>query len=139
MLESKYSNILLGTSFSMLLLATFLYYLEFKQVAFLYLVLFITSINHWKNPNYDLKRTIDIYMVMITTIVGMVYASELNYDLDYYMYYITAFYTLLLFVMSNLLYRQNEYLSSILIHGKIHLICLIGNCMMFYCIKNELR
>ncbi len=132
MLDKQYSNILFSSSFFMLILSVFLYYLDFKIVSLLYFILFMTSINHWKNPDYNIKRLIDIYMVMITTVVSLVYAPSLELDLDYFMYNITAFYTLLLFIVSNLFFIQKDYLISTLLHSKIHLICLVGNCMMFY-------
>jgi len=137
MLDQKYSNVLFCSSFAMLALSIFLVYLDFRQVAVLYFVLFVTSINHWKNPGYNVKRMIDIYMVMITTVVGMVYATGLDSELDFYMYNVTAFYTLVLFVTSGLLFAQKDYMLSVLFHSKIHLICAVGNCMMFYCLRQE--
>lgn len=137
MINKRFSNILLISSFSMFILSIFLYFLEFKTASLLYFILFLTSVNHWRNPNYDTKRIIDIGMVMITTCMGMLYATGLNSDLDFYMYYLTAFYTLLLFITSNLLFKQEYFLLSTLFHSKIHLICSIGNAMMFYCLKQE--
>lgn len=132
MIEKKYSDILLLSSFSMLFLSMFLLYLDFIFPSILYFLLFVTSINHWKNPNYDLKRIIDIFMVFLTTMIGMVYATKIDRDLNYAMYHITAFYCLLLFILSNLLTFQQDYMISTLLHSKIHLICFIGNSMMFY-------
>lgn len=125
MLEKKHSFILLISSFSMLKLSHILYCLDFKKISFMYFVLFLTSINHWKDPAYDTKRLIDIVMVLLTTLTSSVYIYlNSKYWIEYN---ITILYCISLYLMSNVFYKHDYFLLSTIFHSKLHLTCLIGN------------
>ncbi len=125
MLEKKHSIILFSSSFFILKLSILLYSMGFKYISFMYFILFLTSINHWKTPKYDNKRKADMIMVFITTTTSVVYSWLYNkYSLEYN---ITVLYSFILYLISNIFYTHGYFLASTLIHSKIHLICLVGN------------
>lgn len=129
MLEKRYANILLISSFSILKLSYLLHSMGFNKIAFVYFLLFLTSVNHWKNPAYDSKRHVDIAMVIITTIMSSFYTLiQKKYYIEYHT---TAFYCLALYMMSNLFYKHEYYFLSTIAHAKIHLTCLIGNYKIY--------
>jgi hypothetical protein len=115
----------------MLLLSIYLNKIGYVKTSILYLMLFFTSINHWKNPSYevyDAKRILDISMVIISISKSIIYINKIEYNL-------VVLYTLILFYFSKFFDKNNKYLS-VLLHSKIHLTCLIGNAY-FYTHKNN--
>ena len=62
-LPYEYSKFLFYSSFSMLIATIISYIMNDIYVTSYFLVLFITSINYWRRPEYGLRRDIDMFMV----------------------------------------------------------------------------
>lgn len=132
MLEKKYSNILFLSSFYILILSLYLYKLKFKKISKIYFLLFLTSINHWRNPKYDIKRNIDISMVWISTIISGMYSYRKKM---HYLYIPVLVYIIIIFQLSKYFYNKNKIFLSTILHSKIHFICFIGNSYLYTLIK----
>jgi hypothetical protein len=125
MIDKKYSVILFGSSFFILILSMYLYKLGYSFISILYLLLFLTSICHWYKPEYGIKRNLDISMVVITTCASLTYFyHDIGYNL-------IVLYTLLLFAGSYHFQKLNYMYISTILHSNIHLTCLIGNAYYY--------
>jgi hypothetical protein len=70
----KYSKYLFYSSFTMSLTALIALYFDEGVTSFYYFILFLTSINFWRKPEYGLRRNIDItvvYMYAVYTILNI--------------------------------------------------------------------
>lgn len=128
MIERKYSNILYGSSFFILILSMRLFAMGYPRMSEMYFLLFLTSINHWKNPGYNLKRLVDISAVVVSTLIGGFYMYYLG---RHHTYAIITLYTLCLFGLSGYFHKINYMYTSTFLHSKIHLVCLLGNMYLY--------
>ena len=61
----EYSKFLFFSSFSMAVSAFIAYIMNDLYITIYFLLLFLTSINHWRQPEYGLRRNIDLTVVAI--------------------------------------------------------------------------
>ena len=61
----KYSKFLFLSSFSMLIASLISYIMNDSYITLYFFILFITSINHWRRPEYGIRRNIDLFIVMM--------------------------------------------------------------------------
>ena len=59
----NYSKFLFYSSFSMLLSCTIAIIMNEPYVTTYFLLLFLTSINYWRRPEYGIRRNIDLFVV----------------------------------------------------------------------------
>jgi hypothetical protein len=64
-MEYEYSKFLFYSSFSMGISAFIAYIMNDLYITVYFFLLFLTSINHWRQPEYGLRRNIDITVVGI--------------------------------------------------------------------------
>ena len=62
-LSYEYSKFLFYSSFSMLIATIISCIMNDIYITSYFLVIFITSINYWRQPEYGLRRDIDMFMV----------------------------------------------------------------------------
>ena len=62
-LPYEYSKFLFYSSFSMLIATIISCIMNDIYITAYFLVIFITSINYWRQPEYGLRRDIDLFMV----------------------------------------------------------------------------
>lgn len=83
--------------------------------------IFITSINHWRKPEYSLRRKIDI----ITVVSGLSIQSYLNRNhRNFYIYLFLLLIGTLFYPIS--IYVRNKCLASVC-HCMIHVICNLAS------------
>jgi hypothetical protein len=63
--EKKYSIFLFYSSFCMLFASIIAYIMDDKYITMFLIIVFLTSINHWRRPEYGLRRNIDLLIVYI--------------------------------------------------------------------------
>jgi hypothetical protein len=59
----EYSKFLFYSSFSMLIATIISYIMNDIYITSYFLIMFLTSINYWRRPEYGLRRNIDLFMV----------------------------------------------------------------------------
>ena len=99
------------------------------QIAIFPGLIFITSINHWRNPiRGSWRQRIDI----ITVITCIYLQRTFGYKLEYYPQY-TIIVTLGLSFYPLALYfsRRNEVWKSVISHSAIHLVGNIANLVLY--------
>lgn len=80
---------------------------------------FVSSINYWRNPKYDLKRQIDIIVVLVSIISHSILAYRMEYSKIYYS--ILAI-SLLLYPLSWYFYYRKQHLLSTYTHCMHHIL-----------------
>ena len=91
-------------------------------------IAFISSINHWRNPQFDWKRTIDIFIVR----GAIISHSILVYNADYAnAYYSVLGLSLLLYPISWYYYYKKQYTLSTYIHVLHHILNNIAAIIVY--------
>ena len=65
----NYSKFLFFSSFSMLISALIAIYMNDKYITIYFFLLFLSSINYWRKPEYGFRRNIDLLIVNVGIIV----------------------------------------------------------------------
>jgi hypothetical protein len=127
--EKKHGIILLTSSLLFGLNSIYGYYnySKFNEIIFTNTILFLTSINYWRNPRYGLRRNIDITVAVINFCYNHTVISHCCNSWVYYMAMsgIVGFYCL-----SNLYHNINSNLSC-LFHVMVHISANVGNFAVF--------
>ncbi len=132
-LEKKYSKKLYYSSFTMLIPLFYAFYCDFFFFAFLYFCGFLTSINYWKNPRYNLLRRIDITLV----ILGGMYHYKHCFFLEEWIYFIFYNISILFSLLSYCIgkfFTGNKYISSNC-HLGVHFFGNVSNIILYYGLK----
>lgn len=96
------------------------------------LIVFGTSINYWRKPIYGLRRNVDIFFV-ICSLSLHIYISLQSKDMgvnNYYYCYITII-SILLYLISWLLYKKQYFWGSTIAHSIIHMISNLNNVLLY--------
>ena len=120
----SYSKFLFYSSFSMLI-ATIIY------ISVYLLLLFLTSINHWRKPEYGLRRNIDLTIVLIGIFYTLFKVCLLKDEFHRVGILILAFCSLLFFILEYVL----SYLDSpkwIIFHMTLHIYVSCGAILMIF-------
>lgn len=94
----------------------------------------IFSVNHWRSADYGFKRTIDIIVARVASIIYVVSWGIYSEGIYFYGYGIP----MLLIVISSYLY--SDYLSIrwhqhwVWVHMFFHLSVCVASCLTIYCI-----
>jgi hypothetical protein len=128
MLNKSQSNYLWTTSWFSLAASLYGLYNQ-HQIAILPSFIFITSINHWRNPVHNSwRRRADII-----TVVSCIYLQRIfGMNLEYYPQYLTiltiglSFYPLALYFS-----RNNQTWKSVISHSTIHIVGNIANIVLY--------
>jgi hypothetical protein len=103
-------------------------YYKFYLCCFIDILLFITSLNHWKYPLLNsTKRYVDIYTSIIA-ISYHYYLSIINYIL---ISIILMSIGILLYPLNTYLYNHNYVKFSAVCHCLLHIVISLGACFIY--------
>ena len=133
LVEKNHGIILLISSFSFGLNSLYGYYnylhnnMEFNEILFTNTILFLTSINYWRNPKYGLRRNIDIIIAVFNFFYNHTVISHCCYSWIYYlgMTGVAGFYGL------SWLYHNKSRNLSCFFHFMVHTSVNLANLSVF--------
>ena len=82
LINRKYCKFLCYSSMSIFLASIIAYIMDDKYITIYLLFLFISSINHWRRPEYGIKRNIDLFLVYFGIAAGLIKASLLKSEFN---------------------------------------------------------
>ena len=116
----NYSKFLFFSSFSMLISALIATYMNDKYITIYFFLLFLSSINHWRKPEYGLRRNIDLLLVNVGIIALLSQICLLKNEFCRHVYACLAFCCLIFYIIENILvYMLN--VKWIIFHMSIHM------------------
>ena len=116
----SYSKFLFLSSFSMLISAIIAIIVNDIYVTIYFLLLFLTSINYWRRPEYGLRRNIDLFVVKCGTFIGLYQVSLLKNEMCRFMCLSIGFCSFVFYIIEHILVYFNS-LKWIIFHMAIHL------------------
>jgi hypothetical protein len=116
----SYSKFLFLSSFSMLLSAIIAIIVNDTFVTLYFLILFLTSINYWRRPEYGLRRNIDLFVVRCGMIIVFYQVCLLKNEFCRFIFLSMAFCSTMFFVVENILSYLNM-IQWVIFHMTIHL------------------
>ncbi len=133
LVEKNHGIILLISSFTFGLNSIYGYYnylhhdMKFNEILFTNTILFLTSINYWRNPKYGLRRNIDIMVAVINFFYNHTVISHCCYSWIYYlgMTGVAGFYGL------SWLYHNKSSNLSCFFHFMVHTSVNLANLAVF--------
>ena len=131
-LPYKYSKYLFLSSFLMALTALIAIYFNEGFTSLYYFLLFLTSINFWRKPQYGLRHKIDKLLVYAGVIYVFIYIYILLNKEFYRIMFINLFLCILMF---NIIEHICCYLQSttwIIFHMAIHLYVSMMGLFIFF-------
>ena len=115
-----YSKFLFLSSFSMLISAIIAVIINDVYVTLYFFILFLTSINYWRKPEYGLRRNIDLFVVNCGIILVFYQVCLLKNEFCRFMFLSLAFCSLIFYIIEHILTYFNN-LQWIIFHMTIHL------------------
>jgi hypothetical protein len=126
-----YSKYLLYSSYLIVISAVIAYIMN-KVYAFVYLILlFITSVNYWRKPEYGLRRNIDLGAVSIGSLYTILNLFLLKNEFHRVGLLIIFFCCFVLFILEHIL----DYLNSpkwIVVHMILHIYFVCGTLLVIF-------
>ena len=121
----SYSKFLFLSSFSMLISAIIAIIVNDIFVTSYFLLIFLTSINYWRRPEYGFRRDIDLFVVRCGIFIGFYQVSLLKSELCRFMCLSIGFCSIVFYMIEHILVYFNS-LKWIIIHMTIHLYMILG-------------
>ena len=115
-----YSKFLFFSSFSMLISAIIAIIVNDIYVTIYFFILFLTSINHWRRPEYGLRRNIDLFVVKCGIIIIFCQVCLLKNEFCRFVFVSLSLCSCMFFIIENILSYFNN-LQWIIFHMTIHL------------------
>jgi hypothetical protein len=116
----QYSKFLFYSSFSMLVSAIIAIIINDIYVTTYFFILFLTSINYWRRPEYRLRRNIDLFVVNCGIIIVFYQVCLLKNEFCRYVFFSMSFCSAVFYIIENILEYYNN-LQWIIFHMAIHL------------------
>jgi hypothetical protein len=116
----SYSKFLFYSSFSMLLSAIISIIVNDLYVTIYFFLLFLTSINYWRRPEYGLRRNIDLFVVKCGIIIVFYQFCLLKNEFCRFVFLSLSFCSTIFFIIEHILVYFNS-LKWIIFHMTIHL------------------
>jgi hypothetical protein len=132
-LEAKYSSILFKTSFLFAINSIYGLYqiknkkLKFNDVFMTNTLLFITSINYWRNPTYGLRRTVDILMALTNIFYN---SYTISHHPNAWICYISIKMLIISYCFSWYYHSNNNKKLGTFYHSMVHLFGNFGNFLI---------
>ena len=116
----KYSIFLFYSSFSMGLAMIISYIMNDLYVSLYFLFLFLSSINHWRRPEYGIRRNIDLLIVYIGCAFTILRVCVLKNEFNRYIVLSMLFCIVIFYFFEYILiyFNSNKW---VLLHMTIHL------------------
>ena len=116
----KYSKFLFYSSFSMLISAIIAIIINDLYVTIYFFILFLTSINYWRRPEYGLRRNIDLFVVNCGVIIVFWQLCLLKDEFCRFVFFGMSACSVVFYIIENILQHYNS-LQWIIFHMAIHL------------------
>jgi len=131
-LPYKYSKYLLYSSFSMSLTALFSLYFDEWITSLYYFILFLTSINFWRKPEYGLRHKVDKLLVYIG-VAYIFYNQYLLLDKEFFrVVLMDMFICILIFFVIEYILCYFYSTKWIIFHMAIHIyVSMMGLVILF--------
>lgn len=91
-------------------------------------IIFITSINYWRKPDYSWRRYIDMTCVKCGILHHIIRAYNAQYNKEYY---ITVFIAGSFYTIGIYYYKKKLYWHSTYAHFILHIILNISNIILY--------
>lgn len=128
MLSKRQANYLWTTSWFSLVGSLYGLY-NSHQIAIFPWFIFITSINHWRNPvRGSWRQRIDIMTVITCIYLQRLFGMNLEY---YELYSKILIFGILFYPLALYFSRRNEVWKSVISHSAIHIIGNIANVVLY--------
>ena len=116
----KYSKFLFYSSFSMVLAMIISYIMNDLYISLYFLFLFLSSINHWRRPEYGMRRNIDLFIVYLGCAFTILKVCVLKNEFNRYIVLSMLFCMIIFYFLEYLLvyFNSNKW---VLLHMTIHL------------------
>ena len=131
-LPYKYSKYLFLSSFLMSLTALIAIYFNEGFISLYYFLLFLTSINFWRKPQYGLRHKIDKLLVYAGVVYVFVYVYILLNKEFYRIMFINLFLCVLMFNTIEHICCYFQSTKWIIFHMAIHLYVSIMGLFIFF-------
>jgi len=116
----RYSKLLFYSSFSMLLATFISFTMDDIYITCYFLILFLTSINHWRRPEYGMRRNIDLFVVYVGLFMLLLQMCLLKSELSRYCLFSILICCIVLYFIEHVLsYFNNK--KWIILHMTIHI------------------
>jgi hypothetical protein len=116
----NYSKFLFFSSFSMLISTLFAIYMNDIYITIYFFLLFLSSINYWRKPEYGFRRNIDLLLVKVGVIILLSQICLLKNEFCRHVYISLAFCSVIFYIIEHILvYMIN--VKWIVFHMAIHL------------------
>jgi hypothetical protein len=127
----QYSKFLFYSSFSMGVSAFIAYIMNDLYITVYFLLLFLTSINHWRKPEYGLRRNIDLTVVGFGFFYALLKIFLLKDEFHRVFLFILGICIIFFFTIEHIL----EYLDSpkwIIFHMALHIYASCSAFLMMF-------
>ena len=91
-------------------------------------VVFLTSINYWRNPDYSYRRYLDIVCVHSALALHLYRAY---YASNYLPYYMINGLAMVSYPIAIYYYKKKHYWKSVISHGFVHIFANIANYFLY--------
>jgi hypothetical protein len=116
----NYSKFLFYSSFSMLISTLIAIYMNDIYITIYFFLLFLSSINYWRKPEYGFRRNIDLLIVNIGIISLLSQICLLKNEFCRHIYMSLAFCSVLFYIIEHILVYMNN-VKWIVFHMAIHI------------------
>jgi hypothetical protein len=130
-LEPKYSQWLWFSSWVHIVTVICAYVMQVYDISVLALIVLLTSLNYWRQPDYGYRRYLDIVCVQ----VGLWWAFIRTLDASEpyrTMSFTCGSFMFLLFVLSVRLHQKNEHKLSTMLHMLVHFMGNLGTSIAVF-------
>jgi hypothetical protein len=129
-LDYEYSKFLFYTSFLIGLSCIISIYFNDTYITMYFLLLFLSSINFWRKPEYGLRRNIDLLLVKCGVICGL-YLIYLMNSSFYRIMFLFVFFSIIFFDIAERICCYFNSTKWIIFHMAMHIYVLVMVLFMF--------
>ncbi len=131
-LPIKYSKFIYYISYLLFFSGLIGFYNKKYNFFFVPIIIFLTSINYWRNPVRGIRRNID----MICVCVLFFYQNTIAHFLDFNIFWKVLYFILMslggmCYLISNYYHKKNNLFLSTVFHACIHLCVNLANVILY--------
>lgn len=126
-IEKKYYTILYISSHTFLVSCLYALYRKHYIVSICPGMIFISSTNYWRMPDYSWRLYFDTYVVRI----AILYQTIIAYNAEYARLYYFIFSAALLYPLGQYFFNKGDYWKYTYIHMSCHILANLGNIVLY--------
>lgn len=116
------------SSYTALFGSSFAFFKKHYVMSFLQFLIYMTSINFWRLPEYSWRRNLDMLVVKC----GVLYQNYLAYNAqNAAIYYPIFWFGVMFYPLSHYLYTYGHKWLSVYSHMALHVIATFGSCILY--------